>query len=65
MHQLVRAAAAGASATALLALAGAPAEAAATAHDTRSVTLAANPADTHRLHLSGNYTFGSVLAPKF
>ncbi|MFJ6782392.1 hypothetical protein [Streptomyces yangpuensis] len=38
MHKLVRAAAAAVSATALLTLAGAPAEAAATASDTRAVT---------------------------
>ncbi|KJY20463.1 MULTISPECIES: hypothetical protein [Streptomyces] len=137
MNKLAKIAATAASATALLALAGAPAEAAATAYNTRSVTLTANPnegmawacvsrdlylatgdykwsqildyarvpnrdihiaagwytwtdcvipragyynqqswlskpgsatatlADTNELHLSGTYTFGSELAPKF
>ncbi|KOU32609.1 MULTISPECIES: hypothetical protein [Streptomyces] len=137
MNKLAKIAATAASATALLALAGAPAEAAATAYNTRSVTLVADPvatmpdacvtrdvylatgdykwsqilggaripnrdiyiaagwytwkdciitrngfynqqswlskpgsatatlADTNELHLSGTYTFGSELAPKF
>ncbi|WKD34538.1 hypothetical protein [Streptomyces xanthophaeus] len=137
MNKLSKFAAAAASATALVALAGAPAEAADTAYNTRSVTLTANPTsgmvnacvsrniylatgdykwsqilggaripnrdlyveagwytwtdcivpfngyynqhswlskpgsataglpDTNQLHLSGTYTFGSELAPKF
>ncbi|MFE7186157.1 hypothetical protein [Streptomyces erythrochromogenes] len=68
MHKLVRAAATGASATALLALAGVPAEAAATAYNTRTVTLAANPKEgmpnacvTREIHLAaGDCTWSQV-----
>ncbi|MFJ2594754.1 hypothetical protein [Streptomyces erythrochromogenes] len=69
MHKLVRAAATAASATALLALAGAPAEAAVTAYNTRTVTLAAHPKEgmpnacvTREIHLAaGDYTWSQVL----
>ncbi|MFE7095803.1 hypothetical protein [Streptomyces erythrochromogenes] len=69
MNKLAKIAATAASATALLALAGAPAEAATTAYNTRSVTLTAHPTEampkacvTRDIYLAtGDYKWSQIL----